>query len=331
MLSLTHSQKSILTLLADGRFHSGTELAIVLGVSRSAVWKQLKILDELGLHYQAVSGKGYRLERALELLDDAVILNRIDGKTRILITSFERFDRIASTNAYLLRQTSEAASSGSVCLAEQQTAGKGRRGREWVSPFGSNIYLSILWRFQASPMVISGLSLAVGVAVIRALKVHYPLNFQLKWPNDIYFQAKKLGGILVEVSGESGGPCMAVVGLGLNLYLRPDDAVNINQAWIDLSQIIGQHAVKRNHLLVTLLDQLLPMLAGFEDAGLNAYLEEWRSYDCLKDNIATLYVGESRYEGLVRGIDDRGLLLLERADGSIQAYASGEVSFSGGA
>ena len=263
-MQISEQQKSILTLLADGQFHSGAELAARLNISRSAIWKQLNALAGLGLQYSAVSGKGYRLERPLELLEGNEMLSALDGRVRDLISSFEILDQIPSTNSYLVERATANAPSGSICFAEQQTAGKGRRGRHWVSPFGSNIYLSILWRFQASPLAISGLSLAIGVAVIRALKLHYGDIFQLKWPNDIYWQGLKLGGILVEVSGESEGPCAAVIGLGLNTYLSEPEAAEITQQWTDLSKITGRQRHKRNALAGALLNQLLPLLLNLK-------------------------------------------------------------------
>lgn len=276
----------------------------------------------------AVSGKGYRLERPLELFEEHKILSHVDARVHHLIKSLERYDRILSTNTHLMQRAAENAPSGSVCLTEQQTAGKGRRGRNWVSPFGKNIYLSILWRFQSGSRTVSGLSLAIGVAVIRALNSLFPYSFELKWPNDIYYQGKKLGGILVEVSGESDGPCAAVVGIGLNIYLSQTEAVSITQSWTDLSQITGGQTIGRNLLAGTLLSQLLQVLAGFEENGINGYLDEWRRYDCLKDKPAILYIGERSYEGIVKGIDDKGLILLARPDGITQSFGSGEVSFN---
>jgi BirA family transcriptional regulator, biotin operon repressor / biotin---[acetyl-CoA-carboxylase] ligase len=328
-VQLTDTQKAILSLLADGEFHSGTELAAGLDVSRSAIWKQLHGLTELGLKLSAVHGKGYRLARPLELLEGNDILDAVDGRFYVLINSFEIFDQIPSTNTYLVERALDNAPSGAICFAEQQTAGKGRRGRQWISPFGSNIYLSVLWRFQVSPLALSGLSLAIGVGVIRALKQHCPHDFKLKWPNDIYYQDKKLGGILVEVSGESEGPCAAVIGLGLNLHLPEKEAANITQPWTDLTRITGKTQVNRNALAGSLLNQLLSIIVAFEQTGISAYLDEWRSYDCLKDKPATLYLGQHSYTGIVKGIDDQGLLLLTKTDGSTQAYASGEVSFNG--
>jgi BirA family biotin operon repressor/biotin-[acetyl-CoA-carboxylase] ligase len=176
---------------------------------------------------------------------------------------------------------------------------------------------------------LSGLSLAIGVGVIRALKAHYPYDFKLKWPNDIYYQDKKLGGILVEMTGESEGPCLAVAGLGLNLFLPESAAADINQPWTDLNRITGLNLLNRNVLAAALLSQLLTVIAEFEQSGLQAFLDEWRSYDCLMNKPATLYLGRHSYSGIVNGIDDHGLLLLTKSDGGTQAYASGEVSFNG--
>ncbi|CAA9891478.1 Bifunctional ligase/repressor BirA [Candidatus Methylobacter favarea] len=326
---IADKQKKILTLLADGEFHSGSDLARALGVSRSAIWKQLNCLAESGLQHSAVSGKGYRLDKSLELLAQSEIYEVVNEQAKALISSFEIHDQINSTNSYLVECAHRGAPSGFICFAERQTAGKGRRGRQWVSPYGSNIYLSILWRYQqGGPAAISGLSLAVGIAVIRALKQHNINNIGLKWPNDIYSRGKKLGGILVEVSGESDGPCTAVIGLGLNLFLSETESEVIAQAWTDLSKITGQHKLFRNELAGTLLNHLLPVIAGFESVGIKAYLDEWRAYDCLAGRLVTILLADKQLKGTVEGINDTGMLLLKHADGSVQAYASGEVSFN---
>jgi BirA family biotin operon repressor/biotin-[acetyl-CoA-carboxylase] ligase len=327
-VALSDKQKSILKVLADGEFHSGTELADTLGVSRSAVWKQLAGLAELGLPYGAVKGKGYRLEKPLELLDPSQILDGLSPPLRKCLHKLEIHDQIDSTNAYLSQQAHLNAASGTVCFAEHQTAGKGRRGRQWASPFGSNLYLSILWRFQNGYASTAGLSLVMGVAVIRALREQHIQPVALKWPNDILSAGKKLGGILIEVSGESEGPCAAVIGLGLNVYLPDTAAQGITQAWTDIHKIRPHLRISRNPLAASTLNHILAILADFETVGMAHYLEEWRQYDCLQDQAATLFIAEKPYPGMVKGIDDNGLLLLQHPDGRIQAFASGEVSFS---
>jgi BirA family biotin operon repressor/biotin-[acetyl-CoA-carboxylase] ligase len=327
---ISDKQKKILSLLADGEFHSGTELAELLGVSRSAICKQLSGLAALGLHHSAVSGKGYRLDKPLELLESSKINAVLNDQNKVLIPTLEIHDSLDSTNSYLMEHSRNNAESGFVCFAEHQTAGKGRRGRQWVSPYGSNIYVSMLWRFQQGGITsTAGLSLAIGVAVIRALKLYGINDVGLKWPNDIYSQGKKLGGILIEVSGEADGPCAAVIGLGLNLFLPEHQAQTITQAWTDLTQISGEIPVLRNQLAGTLLNEMLAVVNGFEMDGIKAYLDEWRSYDCLKGKAATLFIGQQQIEGIVEGIDDKGLILIKKPDGLVQAFASGEVSFSG--
>ena len=328
-MELPEIKKKLLLLLADGRFHSGSELAAVLGVSRSAIWKQLNTLPELGIDIAAVSGKGYRLEKAIDWLDATRIELFLTKASRALLSRLEIHQQLTSTNSHLMERARDDAASGTVCLAEYQTAGRGRRGREWVSPFGGNIYLSILWRFQQGPAVLSGLSLAAGVAAIRALQCFDISGLGLKWPNDIYWQGKKLGGILVEISGEANGPCSVVLGIGLNVSLSEKEAQHISQAWIDLQAILNGAAPSRNRLSAALLNELLPVIACYEKQGLQHYLQAWRSYDCMLNRPVTLHLGQNSITGVVHGINADGMLLLKGKDGRIQVFTSGEVSFNG--
>lgn len=325
---ISDTLKRLLSLLADGKFHSGTELSRELAISRSAVWKQLQALTELGVELTAVSGKGYKLPQPLQLLDQHRIAGCLDAQTLQLIKRLEIHDVIHSTNSYLQECAGQGGESGLVCVAEYQSAGKGRRGRSWVSPFGHNIYLSILWRYQDGPAAIAGLSLALGVAVVRALQQLGLTDVGLKWPNDIYWRQRKLAGILVEVSGETSGPCHAVIGLGVNFYLSTQQAETIAQPWIDLSSVMGEAAyTRRNELVALLLNQLLPVIAGFEDGSIANYIAAWRNYDCMLDKAVNIFIGQQCYEGTVAGIDDSGLLLLKDNEQRIRAFASGEVSF----
>jgi BirA family biotin operon repressor/biotin-[acetyl-CoA-carboxylase] ligase len=328
-LSSIEKHKQIISLLADGEFHSGTELARVMGVSRSAIWKQLNSLSELGLDYSGVRGKGYRLSKPLELLTQDAIIEALHDQAAKRVSLIEIHDQINSTNSYLLGLAQQGAPTGMVCLAERQTAGKGRRGRQWISPFGCNIYLSILWRFQKNGLAaLSGLSLAAGVAVIRALYQFGIFQVGLKWPNDLMSQGKKLGGILVEVSGESDGPCLAVIGLGLNLSMPEHQASQISQPWTDLTRLTGQKRIPRNQLIAALLNQFLPLIADYEESGIEAFVDEWRCYDCLYNKPISLILGGRQIQGIAAGIDDRGMLAVKLSDGTEQFFASGEVSFS---
>ena len=326
---ISDTLRELVSLLADGRFHSGTELASALGLSRSAIWKQLQALHELGLELTAVSGKGYKLQQPLQLLEKTQIFAYLSAQAIALLRCLEIHDVIASTNRHLFELAAQGGESGHVCLAEYQSAGKGRRGRVWVSPYGHNIYLSILWRYQDGPAALAGLSLALGVAVIRALHALGLTEIGLKWPNDIYWRQRKLAGILVEVSGENGGPCHAVVGLGVNFYLPAQQAAAIDQPWVDISSALGAGAyVRRNECIALLLNELLPLIADFRAGSMQNYVAEWRNYDCMLGKSVDVFIGAFRQTGVVAGIDADGLLLLQTPDGQLQSFASGEVSLS---
>lgn len=318
---------NIIQYLADGEFHSGSELALRLGISRSAIWKQIKGFDELGLEVFAVPGKGYRLSSPLELLDHSTITSFLTPSVIERVTRMEIHHQIDSTNQYLIRSAASADSTGTVCLAEMQTAGRGRYGRRWVSPFGHNIYLSLLWRFNQGPAILSGLSLAVGVAVMRSLCLIGISDAGLKWPNDILYRRQKLGGILIEVTGESNGPFVAVIGLGLNVKISAQGGRLISQDWTDLEHLLGHRLPSRNALVSIILNELVPILSDYENTGIQPYLSEWRRWDCVRGSEVTLYVGNSEVHGEVLGITDDGLLMIRDKSGRLSQYASGEISF----
>ncbi len=327
-MAISANLKRLLHLLSDGEFHSGTELSQLLGVTRSAISKQLQGLDDLGVELAAVSGKGYKLTRPMQLLSLKRIEEHLSTEADRLLNGIEIHDLIASTNDYLLQKSHVGGESAVACFAEYQSSGKGRRGRSWVSPFGSNIYLSILWRYQGGPAAIAGLSLAVGVAVVRALTEFGVNDVGLKWPNDIYWQQQKLAGILIEVAGEAGGPCQAIIGLGINCYIPQKEAQAIDQAWTDLDTLLGRSSHEiRNRLAAELLNHMMPIISGFETCGLSHYLAEWRKYDCMQGKSVDVYMGTQRYCGIVEGIDDQGLLLIREENQQLRTFASGEVSF----
>jgi len=325
-MALSATCKALLKLLADGQFHSGTDLAAAVGISRSAVWKHLQALEELGLALTAVSGKGYRLPQALELLDATTIRQALTPRRSDLLQQLEVHDLITSTNSHLMTYARQGAANTVACLAEYQSAGRGRRGKRWVSPYGHNIYLSLLWHYQSGPAILSGLSLAVGVGVMRVLRQYGIEDAGLKWPNDIYWHGRKLAGILIEVSGESSGPCHAVIGVGLNVHIAADQGQSIDQAWVDLQHILGTGLPSRNALAASLLDALLAIVCDFDAKTSSAYRQEWRQYDCMQGLPATITIGTQQIHGIVQGIDDDGLLLMSDENGELRRFASGEVS-----
>lgn len=319
------SEHTLLQLLVDGHFHSGKEMGDILGVSRTSVWKHVKALEEkFQLDIQAVQGRGYRLSNPMDLLDSETIRSAVEARVPGVLGNLEVFDVLDSTNRYLMDKAGNKPEQASVVLAEMQTAGRGRRGRQWVSPFACNIYLSLLWRYDSNTQNLSGLSLAIGVAVARALKAAGASDISLKWPNDIYWKGRKLGGILLELNGEAGGPCCVVAGLGLNVNMSQQPAADIDQAWTDLLTVLGQR-VSRNSLVVALLCELLPAMQSYAKQGLSPFLSQWKDYDMLMDKPVTLLLPQQQRAGIARGINEQGALQFE-AGGKLESVFAGEVS-----
>jgi len=320
----------LLQLLADGRFHSGEALAAQLGVSRAAVWKQIgQLRSACGQEIYAVPGRGYRLARPLDLLDREQIGSQLNPETASRISAIHLHQSLDSTNSWLMERGRDGMASGAVCLAEQQQAGRGRHGRRWISPYGSNIYLSLLWRFELAPMQLSGLSLAAGIAVLRTLQQFGASEAGLKWPNDILYRQRKLAGLLLEVAGESEGPAQVVLGVGLNTHLGEQGAA-IDQPWIDLASISGVRRYRRNELVARLLEGLVETIDRYAKEGLQPFIPAWRQADLMLDQQVVVRNAERAISGRHRGIDESGALLLE-SDGELRSFYAGEVSLRTGA
>jgi BirA family biotin operon repressor/biotin-[acetyl-CoA-carboxylase] ligase len=320
---LSPASRTLLALLADGGFHSGEAIAAYTGSSRAGVWKRIEELRALGVEVHAVPGTGYRLAHPLELLDRDAIAGALTGAAAESIGGIEIHAQLDSTNNQLMRRAAEGAPAGTVCLAERQSAGKGRIGRAWVSPLSGNVYLSLLWRFGRAGF--SGLSLAVGVAVVRALRAQGIADPALKWPNDILWSCRKLGGILIEVTGEANGHYAVVIGIGLNVNLPDRHAGAIDQDWIDLARIPGGAGVSRNRVIAGMLNELAPLLADYETKGFAPYLDEWRGYHGFEGAQASVRQGEWVTTGRIVGISVEGLLVLACEDGKVREFASGDV------
>lgn len=316
----------LLPLLSNGEFHSGQDLADALGISRTAVWKQLKKLEVLGLEIESVKGRGYRIPGGVDLIDDTRVRAGLNGEARALLVEFSRAEVIDSTNKEALRRIRQGAKSGLVCTAEQQTAGRGRMGRPWVSPYARNLYVSVVWEYTQGASALQGLSLAVGVAVAESLKSCRLPEVQLKWPNDLLYQGAKLGGVLLEMVGEPSGNCQVVIGVGLNVAMPSVAAGSIDQAWTDLSQMSdGVDPPGRNELLSALLNHLLPLLADFEKTGFSPWRDAWQALDVHSGKSVILSAGANQMAGIARGVDERGALQLETSLG-VQSVHGGEIS-----
>ena len=315
-----------LALLADGEFRSGQDLADSLGVSRTAVWKQLnKLSAETGLEIESVKGRGYRIPGGIDLLDADAVNAALSSEAARLLSSLVLLESVDSTNAELMRHAASGPVAGLACSAEQQTAGRGRRGRQWVSPFASNLYMSLGWEFEQGAAALEGLSLAVGVAIVRALENCNLPGVQLKWPNDILYKRAKLGGVLLEMTGDAAGTCQVVVGVGLNVAMPASAAGAIDQDWTDIATASGGAPPRRNALLAALLNELLPLVAGFEAAGFAPWRDAWQALDAFAGNDVILHAGPRQTAGVARGVDERGALLLETTMG-VQPIYGGEIS-----
>lgn len=321
------SEAKLLEYLAAGHYCSGEELGQLLGVSRTAVWKQVNKLSEMGVEIESVKGRGYRIAGGLSLLSEPVIRQQLSALSAQRLSVLTLEQSTASTNQLARLQAEQGDATGLSVFAEQQTAGRGRRGRNWVSPFGRNIYLSMVWGFDTGVEALEGLSLAVGVAMCRAVERCGVAGIQLKWPNDLLWRGQKVGGILLEVIGDPAGFCQVIVGVGINVNMHDQVAEAIDQQWTDINKIAGA-TVDRSVLAGCVLDELLQLLGDYEQSGFAAYRREWLSRDAFADQPVKLIMVNKEVAGVARGVGDSGALCLE-VDGGIEQFSGGEISLRG--
>lgn len=314
---------ALIDLLADGEFHSGERLGAQLQISRAAVWKRLQALMPLGIPVEKVRGRGYRIPGGLQRLNAEALRQQMLAEGVLPPGPIQIWAELDSTNAQLLRDTT--AVNGQICLAERQTAGKGRRGRTWYSPYGRNLYLSIAWHYQQGVAVLEGLSLAVGVVLAETLKDFGLQTAQLKWPNDLLYQGHKLGGILIEVGGDVSGECKVVVGVGLNIAMSDLSEIGstIDQPWTDLKSAGLQ--VDRNVLCGCFLARMIPLLQNFPGHTFGAYQERWQALNAHQGSQVILSGPGRAVPGKVLGVDERGGLRLLTDEGE-QCFSGGEIS-----
>ena len=311
----------ILHLLADGQFHSGEALAQQFKVTRATVWNAIKHAETLGITIFSVRGRGYKLPQAIEFLDKNAVLSAIGEQQEWFNVII--LDEVASTNTYLMQQKNVA---HATCVAAHiQTKGRGRRGRTWVSQLGASLTFSLVWRFQCGAAALSGLSLAVGVALMRALLSVDINQAQLKWPNDILINGKKLAGILIELQGDLDGPSTAVIGVGINLNLPKALIEAIDQPTTDLNTV-SNNPINQNLLLGTLLKHLAEVLSQFELLGFVGLRDEWVNYHAYHQQpVRMLLPNGTEVLGVVKNVADDGILLVETALG-LQRFSAGEIS-----
>ena len=314
----------IIHILADGAFHSGESLGLRLGVSRAAIWKQMSQLEKLGLQVYSVKGKGYRLANSIELLSEPLIRAHLSHREAELFSCIDIRSEVASTNDQVKMQAGASAKFPQVCLAERQSAGRGRRGRTWVSPYGTNIYMSLAWDFPELTGALDGLSLCVGIAVAEAIADLGVEGVGMKWPNDLLYRQRKLAGILLELEGELSGPMQVIIGIGVNVEMTQSHGVDIDQEWISLAEITATK-ISRNLLVAKILSQLANTLPRFQAGGFIDFRERWHELDALLNQPVVLSMANKEVTGFSRGVTQDGELLIEDNVG-VRAYRGGEVS-----
>jgi BirA family transcriptional regulator, biotin operon repressor / biotin---[acetyl-CoA-carboxylase] ligase len=318
----------LLSILASGDFCSGEQLAKRLRISRGGVWKLIRSLQAMGIDIESLPRRGYRLPRAVDLLDREAIAAEIAPAVRELIDPLDVLLTVDSTNRHIADHAANWPGTTPVCVAEVQNAGRGRGGRAWVAPFGCGICMSMGWQFVEAPPTFSALSLAVGVAAVGAFRRLGIEGVGLKWPNDLIWERRKLGGILIEMRGESAGPAQVVIGLGINV--RMPAAVRLmlaeQQAALiaDVHEIMRDRTPSRNALVAMLVEEVAKMLQAFSERGFDPFLEEWRRLDTLADAPVRVISGTETTLGRARGVDRDGTLLVD-VDGQLRRFASGEV------
>src|SRR5271165_1100151 len=326
------AQPALLGLLADGRLHSGESLAEQLGVSRAAVWKAVERLRAFGIVVHAEARRGYRLNQALEMLDAGRMRADVHADLADALGTLEVLFELDSTNSRLLSAAPPPYGVAHVCACELQSAGRGRRGRRWVAPFGASIAMSLAWTFRDAARDLPALSLAVGVAVCRALRRVGARAIQLKWPNDLWFENQKIGGVLIELRAEAGGAAHVVIGVGINVALPPGARAQVEAGAgpVPIAAVAdacpnSRLPPSRNRIAGATIDELLRMLTEFERAGFAPFRDSWSALDALEGRAVRVLIGDRSVAGVARGVDPDGGFCLD-VGGRVQKFTSGEVS-----
>ena len=318
----------VLDVLSDGKFHSGESMAKTFDISRVSIWNAIKKAEEFGVEIYSVRGRGYKLIQPITLLKKSTI-QQVMGEIHHWF-NVEIFDVMDSTNSYLMEKASSDHPHASVAATHIQTKGRGRRGRSWQSALGESLTFSLLWRFNGGAATLSGLSLAVGIALIRSFHRFGVIGAQLKWPNDVLIQDqnqyKKLAGILIELQGDMEGQSSAVIGIGVNLKLSKKSLSHIDQPAIDLKSV-SPDEINPNELLGQILKDLADVLGQFNNSKFSSLKEEWMTYHVYQHQTVTLSLGDGRsVTGLAQGVTEDGALMIETPSNGIETFSSGEIT-----
>lgn len=331
---LMQDKQSLLNILNQPGFHSGTTMGEVLGISRVAVKKRIETLIKEGLPVHSVHGRGYCLDKDVVLLDEQQIIDNLPKQFKQYMHSIEVHQSLPSTNSYLL---SKEIISGMarVCVAEAQPSGKGRRGNVWDSLPYRNVMLSLSWAFDDWPETITGLGLAASVSIAKCLQKKYGIDISIKWPNDLLVDNKKIAGVLIEVNGESGGRCNLVMGLGLNVYQanqgklaqQEHSTVHNKKAdyeWVDMYRL--GCVVNRNQLVADCITAWLQMLLEFSQSGFTSFVDDWNALSSYHDKQIKVQSTREIIVGTMRGVDNYGALLVEAENAQTVRFTETDVS-----
>lgn len=323
MKALNQNLVELVKLLNDKKVHDGSSIGEHLNISRAAVCKAIKKLQQYGVSISSTKGKGYQLLEDLILLD----INAIKSRLRHPLITVEILEKTSSTNDYLKNKIKEKGNIH-VCLSETQSAGKGRLERKWHSPFAKNIYLSMLCPFDKDISALNGLSLVVGLAVCRAIHNTVSLakqSLKIKWPNDILLLGDKLAGSLIEIQAESNGSCQVIIGVGVNVNMRQALHEHIDQSWNSLMKL-GNKYLNRNDLACEIIDNLIDYLEKFSSLGLSAFSSEWDSMDHLSGSQIAVITGSRKITGKYTGINHQGHLKIKNEAGEVLLLSSGDTT-----
>lgn len=320
----TGIDEQLIERLADGQFHSGQTLATELGVSRTAINKHMNNLERFHLDVFRVHGKGYRLSQPLQLLQPDLLQAKLPAASAPLHFKHVTSSTHDDLKVLLKNAPNQILQPGTCVLAEMQTQGRGRRGRAWLSPFGSNLYGSFYWPLPNGLNSALGLSVAVGLALAQLLQDADVEGVSVKWPNDVYIEGKKVAGILVELEGEPTGAGHALIGIGLNLNMPERFLAAIDQPFTDVQRHLAA-PLDRHVWAVNLIKRVRAMLATFEQQGLTQLTQEWKRLDHFYNKPVRVLLGQHEQQGVGQGIDSHGALLVRQGNG-LKRYFGGEIS-----
>ncbi|HSH42203.1 MAG TPA: biotin--[acetyl-CoA-carboxylase] ligase [Arenicellales bacterium] len=316
----------LLRALAHRQFHTGTELGARVGLSRAAVHKHVRALVEQGVPTHSVPGRGYRLADGVSLLDAAAIRQCLSPEAGALDPRIEVLDEVDSTSAELARGNDAASAGMRVCLAEKQTAGRGRRGRTWVAEPYRDLMMSMAVSYRQWPAELPTLGLVTAMQVVDALSALGVPGLGVKWPNDVVHARGKVCGVLLDVTGEAHGACRVIIGIGINVSTGEDRTREIARQWTDLSALAGR-TLDRNDIAGRCLDRLLPAYDRFPAAGFSPYRSAWTNHDRLCGRQVSVDCADgSTFQGEAAGVDESGRLVVLGADGARHCFTQGDVS-----